>query len=49
MKTYILIREFILDNGEVIAAIVATVTLGTLFGTILGFYIANDLYLGGAL
>ncbi len=44
MKLYILAKEFILDHGEAIAAIVITVTMGTLFGTIIGLYLAEGLY-----
>ena len=44
MKLYIIAKEFILDHGEAIAAIVITVTMGTLFGTIIGLYLADGLF-----
>ena len=44
MKLYLMAREFILDHGEAIAAIVITVVMGTLFGTIIGLYLADGLF-----
>lgn len=41
MKTYILIREFILDHGEFIAAVVATTVMGFLIGGAIGTYLAG--------
>jgi len=41
MKYFILAREFILDNGELIAAIIAVTVTGLLFGTIIGLYLSE--------
>jgi len=44
MKHLIFIREFILDHGELIAAITAVTVMGFLMGTIIGLYLAEGLY-----
>lgn len=41
MKYFIQAREFILDHGELIAAITAVTVMGFLFGTIIGLYLAE--------
>lgn len=44
MNIYIRIREYILDNGELIAAITAVTVMGFLMGAIIGLYLAEGLY-----
>lgn len=41
MRYYILVREFILDNGDIIAGVLATATMGALFGIMIGSYLAG--------
>ena len=44
MKLYIIAKEFILDHGELIAAITAVTVMGFLMGTIIGLYLADGLF-----
>ncbi len=41
MKYYTQFREWLLDHGEFIAAVTTTITVGFLFGTIIGLYIGG--------
>lgn len=40
MRYFIQVREYILDNGEFIAAVIATIVMGLLIGGAIGTYLA---------
>lgn len=42
MRYFIQVREYILDNGEVIAAVIATTVMGFLIGGAIGIYLAES-------
>lgn len=41
MRYFIQVREYILDNGEFIAAVISTVVMGFLIGGAIGTYLAG--------
>lgn len=41
MRYYLQLKEWLLEHGEFIAAVTAMITVGFLFGTIIGLYIGG--------